>query len=368
MWPPALPWTARARSYVAGYTDSPNFPTNNPVQPNLGGTTNPITVFNAFVAKFAPFTINLSLVYSTFLGGTNGDLGYAVVADTNGNAYVVGGTASPNFPNTATNVPGLFNGLYYNTNGLPVTTNAFLVKLDPPGSNIIYSAVFGGTNVGVDIAYGVALDSYNDVFVVGASSTTNFPAVNTLGLLGATNAGGSDVFVTAFNTNCSAILYSGYFGGAGNDFGYGIAVDSQTNVYIAGQTASANFPTLNPFQSSLNGPSDAFLAKIGWVVLPPQITPQPTNQTVAVGTSASFVAAAAGSPPLVYQWQVQGTNLTWTNLVNGAGISGATNATLIFTNPADDQQWKLPTHRHKLCRLGDQFGGRPDRDECSHFA
>ncbi len=319
-------------AYLAGYTDSPNFPTNNPVQPNLGGTTNPVTVYNAFVAKFAPFTTNLSLVYSTFLGGTNGDYGYGVAADTNGNAYVIGGTASPNFPDTATNVPGLFNGLYYNTNGLPVTTNAFLVKLDPTGSNIIYAAVFGGTNAGVDIGYGVALDPSGDVFVVGASSTTNFPAVNTPGLLGTTNAGGSDVFVIAFNTNCSAILYSGYFGGSGNDFGYGIAVDSQTNAYIVGQTASANFPTFYPFQSSLNGPSDAFLAKIGWVVLPPQITTQPTNQTVAVGTGVTLVAAATGSPPLVYQWQVQGTNLTWTNLVSGGNISGATNATLIISN------------------------------------
>ena len=135
-----------------------------------------------------------------------------------------------------TNVAGLYNGLTNNTGfgGAPLITNAFLTQITWSGSNaaIGWSTIFGGTNFGVDIGYGVTVDPSGNVFVVGASSTTNFPAVNTPGLLQTTNSGGSDAFVMAFNTNGSAILYSGYLGGNGNDYGYGIAVDSQTNVYI----------------------------------------------------------------------------------------------------------------------------------------
>ena len=104
-----------------------------------------------------------------------------------------------------------------------LTTNAFLAKLDSKGTSLVYSAVFGG--FGLDIGYGVAVDPAGEAFVVGTTSSTNFPTLNTSGLLAATNSGGSDVFVTAFNTNGTALLYSVYLGGANNDFGYGIAVD-----------------------------------------------------------------------------------------------------------------------------------------------
>ncbi|HLX95184.1 MAG TPA: immunoglobulin domain-containing protein, partial [Verrucomicrobiae bacterium] len=86
-------------------------------------------------------------------------------------------------------------------------------------------------------------------------------------------------------------------------------------------------------QLSLNGPSDAFLATISWTVVAPEITTQPTNQAVAVGSFVTLAATATGTPPLSFQWQVQGTNLIWTNLVNGGNISGATNTTLTI-NPA----------------------------------
>ena len=164
-------------------------------------------------------------------------------------------------------IAGLYNGLSNNLPlASPLITNAFLTQITWSGSNaaIGYSAVFGGTNFGGDVGYGVTLDASGNVYVVGASSTTNFPAINTPGLLGATNAGGSDAFVIVFSNNANGILYSGYLGGSGNDYGYGIAVDSQTNVYITGTTASANFPVFNDQgQTSLRGASDAFLAKIG---------------------------------------------------------------------------------------------------------
>jgi hypothetical protein len=257
--------------YLAGYTDSTNFPTTpNAVQPYLGGITNAVLSFDAFAAKFAqPSATNLTLVYSTFLGGTNDDFGYGVAADAAGNAYVTGGTASPNFTNTAANVTNWFNKLTNNLNGLVLTTNAFLVKLGPNGTNVLYSAVFGG--LAEDIGYGVAVDSAGEAFVVGAASSTDFPTLNASGLLAATNSGGDDVFVTAFNTNGSALLYSVYLGGAKNDFGYGLALDPVGDAYIVGQTLSSNFPTNNALDAALNGTSDAFLAKILLNNAPPRL-------------------------------------------------------------------------------------------------
>jgi hypothetical protein len=315
--------------YMAGFTASTNFPNTNAFQQYLNLSPIPTSAYDAFVAKFMPSCTGL--VYSTFLGGTNNDVAYHLAVDGSGNAYVTGWTVSTLFPNTARNVPGLYNGLINNDIlGYPVITNSFLTQITWNGSNaaIGYSAVFGGTNYGSDLAHGVALDPSGDAFVVGASSTTNFPSFNTPGLLSTTNSGYTDAFVIAFNTNCSAILYSGYLGGSSYDSGFGIAVDSLTNAYIVGLTSSSNFPTLNPFQPLLRGTSDAFLSEIGWTVLPPEITTQPTNQGVAVGSTATFVLTATGTSPLSYRWEFGGTNL----MDDGVHIFGATNTTLTILN------------------------------------
>jgi hypothetical protein len=275
-------------AYVAGFTDSTNFPTTtNAFQTVLGGTTN-FLGYNAFVAKFAPSGTNL--IYSTFLGGTNGDQAFGIAVDAAGDAYVTGGAASPNFPNTLANLGnGLTNNLTY---GYPVTTNAFLTQIVWNGANafIGYSTVFGGTNFGVDVGYGVAVDPQGNAFVCGATTSTNFPTLNATNYFATTNSGGSDVFVTAFNTNGSALLYSVYLGGANNDYGYGIAVDASGSAYIVGQTLSANFPatnaiTTNALHAALNGTSDAFLAKI--FNDPPSLFMSGNNSHVLVGVNAN---------------------------------------------------------------------------------
>lgn len=243
--------------YVTGFTASMNFPTTTSAfQQYLNGWT------NAFVAKFTPSCTNL--VYSTFLGGTNNDVANGIAVDSLGNAYVTGWTTSPNFPNNVTGLTNLYNGLTNNLYGsAPIVTNAFLTQITWNGTSaaIGYSVVFGGTNAGIDIGYGVALDPMGNIFVVGTTSSTNFPTFNTSGLLRATNSGGNDVFVIAF-TNTPALLCSVYLGGSSDDFGYGIAVDPADNAYVVGTTSSTNFPTLNARQTSLTGTNDAFLAKI----------------------------------------------------------------------------------------------------------
>jgi hypothetical protein len=254
--------------YLTGFTASINFPNTNSFQNLLNSTTNNSPDYDVYVAKFTPgFT---RLVYSTFLGGGNNDAAYRIAVDASGGAYVTGWTVSTNYPNTVTNVAHVYSGV---TNNLdhsyyPVITNAILTKVIWNGSNaaIGYSAVFGGTNFyHIDVGAGVAVDPLGDAFVIGATTSESFPCTipaSIPGLLTATNAGDSDVFITAFNADASALLYSALLGGSDNDYGAGIAVDPAGNAYIVGQTYSSNFPTNHARQATRNGTANAFLAKV----------------------------------------------------------------------------------------------------------
>ena len=320
--------------YVAGATAStnfPTFPTATLLFRYLNGYTNgspnqPFT-FDAFVTKFMPSCTNL--VYSTYLGGSNYDVASRITCDAAGDAYVIGSTASSLFTNTvSTNI--IVNHLTNNLNlFFPVTTNIFLTEINSNGTAILNSAVFGGNQM--DLGYGLALDPAGNIFVVGTTISTNFPVTtnNLFGFLRATNSGGSDVFVTAFASNFSSVLYSAYLGGSANDYGYGIAVDQLGNAYVVGQTLSTNFPTLNARQTRRNGTNDAFLAEITLTTLAPVITVSPTNQTVGVDSNATFsVTVTEGTPPFFYQWQEDGTNLTDGTTISGSTISGSTSSVL----------------------------------------
>ena len=281
--------------YVTGFTASTNFPNTNAFQQYLNGST------NAFVAKFTPSCTNL--IYSTFLGGMNSDVANSIAVDGLGNAYVTGWTTSTNFPNTVDIRSKLYlanNSLY----GYTVTTNAFLTQIQWNGTNatIGYSALFGGNTS--DVGHGVAVDSSGNAFVVGTTSSTNFPTFNTSGLLRATNSGGNDAFVIAFYADASGLIYSAYLGGLSDDFGYGIALDPADNAYIVGQTTSTNFPTLDARQTTLNGTNDAFLAKI--------LLQQPTL-TLINNSGNAILAWPAFEPEFTLQ---SNTNLTSTNLAN----------------------------------------------------
>ncbi len=122
-----------------------------------------------------------------------------------------------------------------------------------------YSTYLGGS--GVDIGFGIAVDSSGNAYVTGVTVSTNFPT--TTGAFRTTLGGGfSPAFVTKLNPTGSALVYSTYLGGSGGDLGVGIAVDSSGNAYVTGDTGSTNFPTTNPFQATNGGGADAFLAKI----------------------------------------------------------------------------------------------------------
>ncbi len=287
--------------YVTGFTGSTNFPTVGAEQGQLAGQG------NVFVAKINP--AGTGLVYSTYVGGAGFDLGLALRVDGAGNAYVAGTTTSFNFP-AVNAIQATFGG----------GSDAFVFKLNPTGSQLVFSTYLGGA--GVEFAQGLALDGSNNIYVVGFTYSTNFPTANAVQpksnggqdawaakiastgtsfifstYLGGSNddsaqavgtdaagnlyvvgdtfssdfptknplrqsSGGDDAFLTKLSANGSAILYSTYLGGSGDDRASAIRQDASGNIYIAGTTGSADFPTLNALQSTFGGNTDVFLTKL----------------------------------------------------------------------------------------------------------
>jgi hypothetical protein len=143
-------------AYITGVTNSTDFPTQNPMQPtNAGG-------YDAFVTKLSP--AGKSLVYSTYVGGSDTDNGMAIAVDSSGAAYVTGLTFSTNYPTK--------NAEQLAPDG---SGEAFVTKLAPAGDTLVYSTYLGG--VGKDTGSGIAVDSAGDAFVAGTTMAPNFPTV-----------------------------------------------------------------------------------------------------------------------------------------------------------------------------------------------
>ena len=231
--------------YLTGRTYSPNFPTKTPVDTQLDGTN------DAFVLKLD--STGTRLLFSTYIGGRGSlDRGWAIAVDANENIYFCGETNSLNFP-TANAVQSITRG-----NG-----DAFAVKLNIQGNTLLYSTYLGGSLS--DCAYGIALDQFDNAYITGRTDSANFLTKNALQ---PTLRGTRDAFVLRLDPDGSLIA-STYLGGApatlgGRDFeaGYGIAVDSQQNVYVTGVTTSPTFTTANALQPNFGGIEDAFVAKL----------------------------------------------------------------------------------------------------------
>ncbi|HTC19734.1 MAG TPA: SBBP repeat-containing protein, partial [bacterium] len=228
--------------YVAGTTNSPNFPTQNPIQGVYGGGNS-----NAFVTEITAG--GASLVYSTYLGGNGTDSANGIAVDGAGNAFLAGFTSSPNFP---TQNP------YQATYGGGVD-NAFVAEIAAGGTKLAYSTFIGGS--AQDGAFAIAIDGSDNAYVAGQASSPNFPTQNPIQ---ATMNGTANAFVLELNQAGSALVYSTYLGGNGVDYGDGIALDPSLNAYVTGYTNSSNFPLQNPIQSSLSNPyDDVFITEVG---------------------------------------------------------------------------------------------------------
>ncbi len=247
-------------AYVAGLTNSTNFPTASPSPPPFqaafGGGNQ-----DAFVARLNTNASGVpSLVYSTYLGGSGDDGGTGIAVDASGNAYVTGATNSADFPMSSP-----FQGSLGGGNCGILLCDAFVTKLNPSGTGLVYSTYLGG--IGDDEGIGIAVDSSvpPNAYVTGDTSSANFPTAppspSPLPFQG-TLGGGKDAFVTNLNGTGSALVYSTYLGGSSDDQGNAIAVDSSGNAYVTGTTLSANFPKQIPFDGTFGGTQDAFVTKL----------------------------------------------------------------------------------------------------------
>ena len=235
----AIAVDAVGSAYIVGSTRSADFPTVNSLYP--------LREVEAFVAKLDPS--GSQLVYSTYLGGSSEDIGFALAVDAAGNAYVTGYTRSMDFPAVS---PAQTYG------GGPA--DAFVAKLNVAGSALLYSTFFGGD--AYDEGRGIAVDAAGRAHLTGMTSSSNFPVVNPVqSTRGDSGTPASDAFVARLNTAGTAAEFSTYLGGSSGDRGNGIGVDAAGNTYVAGYSQSANFPTVNAWQSTLGGTSDAFVAK-----------------------------------------------------------------------------------------------------------
>jgi Beta-propeller repeat len=230
--------------YLTGYTLSSDFPTMNPLQPALSNSQ------DAFVTKLN--SAGSALVFSTFLGGSDGDNGNDIAVDRRGNVYLVGATNSIDFPTANPLQPELADS------GPARLGDAFVTKLDASGTAFIYSTYFGGNNR--DTGNSVAVDALDNVYVTGSTGSINFPTMNPLQ---PSLAGGNDAFVAKLDQSGSALHYSTYLGGSTLDIGAGIAVDARGNAFVTGFTNSNDFPTLNPVQPTPGTPfSNAFVSNL----------------------------------------------------------------------------------------------------------
>ncbi len=228
--------------YVAGLTTSTNFPLVNAAQGAPANT----SCNDAFVTKLNPSVP--SYVYSTYLRGASCDIANAIAVDASGNAYITGSTSSNDF---------LIANAFQPTLSPSSSGDAFVTKLNPTGSPI-YSTYLGGTG-SFEAGWGIAADTSGNAYVTGNTDSSNFPTVNPIQ---ASAAGGSqgDAFVTKFNSQGSALIYSTYLGGVQSDVGRSIAIDSANNAYVTGTTDSGNFPltlgavrTRSPLYKSVDG-------------------------------------------------------------------------------------------------------------------
>ncbi len=229
-------------AYVAGKTGSANFPvTAGAFDTDFNG------VEDAFVARLN--ASGTALVFSSFLGGLADDCAKSVAIDASGNVFVAGETSSNNFPTTT----GAFDQVYNQS------TDAFVAKLNPSGSSLVYSTYVGGSLT--DAAEALAVDASGNAYLTGYTTSTNFPV--TPGALFASRQGTADAFVTKLNATGTSLSYSTYLGGSGGENGTSIAVDGAGCAIVAGGlTSSPNFPTTaDAFDQTANPYRDAFLTK-----------------------------------------------------------------------------------------------------------
>ena len=354
-------------AYLTGFTTSIDFPVTSgaymTVYPGAAGCSGGILYAvpcpSAFIAKFDPQASGASsLLYSTYLGGSNTAIGQGIAVDSLGNAYVGG----------LTGINELWGGCGQGCNQVPFPTtqgayqsrqdseDAFVTKLNAAGNNLIYSTLLGDGGGGASqVATAIALDASNDAYVTGWTNASNFSTTSNAFLPNDPSPAFRQGFVTQFNSTGTGLLYSSYLGGAAGDTNGdlgGIAVDQVGDAYVTGVTNAPDFPA-SPFafQTGYAGNGDAFVTKFPLgaagglsisAIVPSnggnsgQVTPTITGSGFHEGATAQLSCS---------QGNIQASNVS----VNGYGLSGTFDLTgappgacdVVVTNP-DNSSARLP--------------------------
>jgi hypothetical protein len=286
-------------AYVTGHTESTDYDVKPGAFQTTKSTTNPIET-DVFVTKLN--ATGTDLVYSTYIGGSGEDRGIAIAVDGSGNAYVTGGTDSPDYDVT----PGAFQTTKSTTN--PIETDVFVTKLNATGTDLVYSTYIGGSNN--DVGYGIAVDGSGNAYVTGYTESTDYDV--TPGAFQTTNEGWRDVFVTKLNAAGTDLVYSTYIGGNSGEGGRGIAVDGSGYAYVTGSTSSTNYDvTPGAFQTTNGGGADVFVTKV--------CHPTIITLTSASGTDNQTVCVNTPITPITYS-TTGATGATFSGLP--AGVTG----------------------------------------------
>ncbi|RMD79932.1 MAG: hypothetical protein D6809_02435, partial [Gammaproteobacteria bacterium] len=261
-----------------------------------------------------PLVIDPVLVYSTYLGGSADDHAHGIAVDASGNAYVAGETRSVDFPVTAGAVQGTASW----------DEDAFVAKLDPTGSTLLYATYLGGS--GHDEAYGIAVDAGGRVYVSGETRSNDFPV--TAGAFQTARGGNADAFVAELDATGANLLYSSYLGGRHKDRSYALALGPTGQVYVAGQTESSDFPVTAAYQTAKGGEKDAFVARL---------------DPAASGPASLVYSTFLGGPREDYAWglAVDGAGVAYvvgeTHTDHGGGAGFPVTANAFQTTPGGDE-------------------------------
>jgi uncharacterized protein (TIGR03437 family) len=371
----AIALDAFGNAVVGGYTLSSDFPVLNASQPHFGGGYS-----DCFLTKVSA---SGALIWSTYFGGSGGDACYSVALDNAGNAYIGGSSNSQDLPlknpiQTTTSprtgyytplvakfgsdgsllyssfiggptagtawslavvatgdiyVAGSADGQFTTKNALQSSTQSpgtgFIMGLDPTGQTIRFGTFFGGS--GMDVITGFALDAVGDIYVVGWTTSSDFPSKSSFQSFKGGGVCQCDAFAAKLSPGAQSIIYSTLLGGTNGDFGEGITLDAAGNAYLIGTTLSQDFLVKNAFQAAFGGAFDFFFAKISdnTPLAPSPLTVNPGRllfrytqggtvpapQTVTVSGPA-FIAGASSAWLNV---STSGSNVSVT--VNPAGLA-----------------------------------------------
>jgi hypothetical protein len=294
-------------AYVGGTTNSARVELGDPevLYPTTPGAfdTVPDFSYKAFVTKLSPD--GSSLVYSTFLGGIEqGENVTGIAVDSLGSAYVAGFAGASDFPITS----GVFDTSYNGEFG-----ELFVTKFTPDGSQLVYSTFLGGSRR-EDPNVNLAIDSLGNAYVVGATSSVDFPTTPDAFDASYNNIPGDgyegDAFFTVVNSDGTGLVYSTYIGGGKQDWCTGIALDTFENAYVAGRTGSNSFPiTPGAFDGNLDNHQAPFVLKfnLGTSLNHPPTGSAGLDQQVYLGDTATLDGSLSfdvDGDPLLYNWVI----------------------------------------------------------------